>query len=208
MARGRPEEASPHLQSVYYSVPGELAPKLALGVACELSGQIQEAAQWYEIVARTDPSVTSASFGLARCRLALGDRAGAIAAYEQVPDSSIGYIDAQVAQIRALSLQNGNGAPRLEELLTAGSILEALPIEGEQRDRLSADLLGAALTLSLAGSAPDNGRVSLLGCELVERDLRLGLERCYRALARRAGTRAERIRMVDEANRTRPRTWT
>jgi serine/threonine-protein kinase PknG len=208
MARGRPEEAMPHLRSVYYSVPGELAPKLALGVACELSGQMQEAAQWYEIVARTDPSVTSASFGLARCRLTLGDRAGAIAAYERVPDSSIGYIDAQVAQIRALSLQNGNGAPRLEELLTAGSILEALPIEGEQRDRLSADLLGAALTLSLAGSAPDNGRVSLLGCELVERDLRLGLERCYRALARRAGTRAERIRMVDQANRTRPRTWT
>ena len=208
MSRDRPEEAVSHLQSVYYAVPGELAPKLALGVAYELSGQMLEAARWYEIVARTDPSVTSASFGLARCRLALADRAGAIAAYEQVPDSSIGYIDAQVARIRALSLQNGNGAPRLEELLSAGSILEALPIEGEQRDRLSADLLGAALELTLTDSVPDNGGVSLLGCQLVERDLRLGLERCYRDLARRAGTRDERIRMVDQANRTRPRTWT
>ena len=93
-------------------------------------------------------------------------------------------------------------------MLAAGSILDALPIEGEKRDRLTASLLETALELRLGGGAADDGRSSLVGYRLVERDLRLGLERSYRALARRATTRAERIQLVDAANRTRPRTWT
>jgi serine/threonine-protein kinase PknG len=208
LARGRAEPARASFTSVYQAVPGELAPKLALALACEAGGEVADAARWYEIVARADPSVTSASFGLARCRLAAGDRSGAIAAYERVPDSSSGYLDAQTARIRCLNAHNGAGDPTLDELLAAGSILEALPVEGELRDRLTADLLDKALLLTLAGKASDDGRANLLGHRLVERDLRLGLERSYRALARRAGTRAERIRLVDEANRARPRTWT
>ena len=49
---------------------------------------------------------------------------------------------------------------------------------------------------------------TLGGRPLVETDLRLGLERTYRSLAAVAPTQAERIRLVDEANRVRPRTWT
>ena len=208
LARKRAEPAAESFTTVYHSVPGELAPKLALALAYESAGEAAEAARWYEIVSRTDPSVTSASFGLARSRLILGDRAGAIAAYERVPDSSSGYIDAQTARIRCLSTANGAGDVTLDELLAAGSILQALPLTGEQRDRLTADLLGTALRLTLEGAASDDGHTSLLGHRLVERDLRFGLERSYRALARRAGSRAERFRLVDEANHTRPRTWT
>jgi serine/threonine-protein kinase PknG len=192
---------------VYHSLPGELAPKLALGIAHELAGELDEAARWYEIVARTDNTVTTAAFGLARCRLHAGDRAGAISAYERVPDSSSGYLDAQRARIRCLNAQNGAG-PSVEELLAAGAILESLPVEGEQRDRLTADLLEAALWLAVEGKTVNGRRASLLGHPLVERELRLGLEQSYRSLARRAPSRAERIRLVDEANRTRPRTWT
>jgi serine/threonine-protein kinase PknG len=170
-------------------VPGELAPKLALGLACESAGVVTEAARWYEIVSRTDASVTSASLGLARCRLISGDRDGAIAAYERVPDSSSGYIDAQTARIRCLSAHDGSGDPTLDELLAAGSILEALPVEGEQRDRLTADLLATALRLTLTRAAVANSHASLLGHRLAERDLRLGLERTYRALGRRAASR-------------------
>jgi serine/threonine-protein kinase PknG len=208
LARKRAEAAAESFTTVYHSVPGELAPKLALALAYESAGEAAEAARWYEIVSRTDPSVTSASFGLARSRLILGDRAGAIAAYERVPDSSSGYIDAQTARIRCLSTANGAGDVTLDELLAAGSILQALPVTGEQRDRLTADLLGTALRLTLEGAASDDGHTSLLGHRLVERDLRFGLERSYRALARRAASRAERVRLVDEANRARPRTWT
>ena len=208
LAQGRPTEAEAHFTAVYHSLPGELAPKLGLGLTWEADGKVTEAARWYEVVSRTDPSTTSATFGLARCLLITGDREGALSAYERVPDSSSGYLDAQTARIRCLSAPNGAGEPTLDQVLTAGSILEGLPIKGEQRDRLSADLLDAALRLTLGGKAREDAHVSLLGHNLVERDLRLALERSYRALARSSGTREERIRLVDEANRTRPRTWT
>jgi serine/threonine-protein kinase PknG len=194
--------------AVYAVVPGEMAPKLALGLACETGGDDGQAARWYEIVSRTDPSTTSASFGLARCRMALGDRDGAIDAYERVPESSSGYTDAQTAKLRCLNTANGNGPPTLDDLLAAGSILERLSIDATQRDRLTADLLESALQLTLDGGAPSGGGAKLVGHRLVERELRLGLERSYRALARHAGSRAELIRLVDQANRARPRTWT
>ena len=80
-------------------------------------------------------------------------------------------------------------------------------MDGEQRERLTADLLESALRMTLAGRASDDGRMRLLGLPLVERDLRLALERSYRELARHAASRAERIALVDDANRVRPRTW-
>jgi serine/threonine-protein kinase PknG len=206
LARERADEARASFDRVYCAVPGELAPKLALGLACESAGDLEVAARWYEIVARTDPSITSASFGLARSRLLNGDRAGALTAYELVPDSSSGYIDAQTARIRCLS-RDGEGEPGLQELLAAGSALEALPLEGEQRERLTADLLESALRMTLSGRGSDDGEVRLLGLPLVERDVRLALEHSYRELARHAPSRTERIARVDDANRVRPRTW-
>ena len=209
LARQIPALARVNFMAVYDAVPGELAPKLALAVACETSGDFVDAAGWYEIVSRTDPSTTSASFGLARCCLALGDRAGALAAYQQVPESSSGYVDAQMARIRCLNSSDGVGRPTLDDIREAGSILEQLPVAAEDRERLSADLLETALALvAVNGVASDQRATRLLGHPLTERDLRLGLERCYRALARRAASRSERIGLVDAANRTRPRTWT
>jgi serine/threonine-protein kinase PknG len=208
LAQGLAAEAQASFTDVHHAVPGELAPKLALGLAYELGGRTVEAARWYEVVARTDPSTTSASFGVARCRLFVGDRDGAIAAYERVPDTSSGYLDAQTARIRCLSARDDGVRPTLDELLIAGSTLESLPIDGEQRERLTVDVLDCALTLTVQGKAPADGGAKLLGHPFVERELRLALERSYRQLARRSASSAERIRLVDQANRTRPRTWT
>jgi serine/threonine-protein kinase PknG len=214
LAQGHAERALAEVTAVYHSLPGELAPKLALAMACESAGEraigplqvsrrLGDAARWYRIVSGTDPSITSASFGLARCRIELGDRVGALAAYEQIPDSSSGYLDAQTARIRCLASK-----PSLDDLLAAGEALEALPIESEKRDLMAAELLEAALALCLNGKGYGDGRALLMGRRLTERDLRLGLERSYRAQARRATRRADRIRLVDQANRARPRTWT
>jgi serine/threonine-protein kinase PknG len=209
LSRGAADQARGSFMSVYESVPGEVAPKLALGLACESAGDTAAAARWYEIASRTDPAVTCASFGWARCLAGLGDRAGALAAYERVPDSSSGHLDAQTARVRTLSKATDGHDPKLDELLQAGSILQGLSeLDAELRDRLSADVLSAALALSAKGRAFDDGRSQLLGHRLAERDLRLGLEQCYRSLARRTPDRAARIRLVDEANRARPRTWT
>jgi serine/threonine-protein kinase PknG len=80
-------------------------------------------------------------------------------------------------------------------------------VEGEQRERLTADVLESGLRMTLSGRAPDDGRMRLLGLPLVERHIRLALERSYRELARHASNRSERIALVDDANRVRPRTW-
>jgi serine/threonine-protein kinase PknG len=208
LALARPSEASARFTTVYHAVPGELAPKLGLGVACELADEFRDAARWYDIVSRTDPAFTGATFGLARCRLAVGDRAGALTAYERVPDSSSAYLDAQTARIRCLTANERDGSPTLDDVLAAGSILGELPVESEQRVRLTAELLERALGLAQRGNLVDDGHTSLLGHRLVERDLRFGLEHSYRALAGRTASGADRIRLVDRANDVRPRTWT
>jgi serine/threonine-protein kinase PknG len=208
LAREQPQNALARFRTVYNTLPGELAPKLALGVAAERAGEAAEAASWYQIVSRSDPAFTGAAFGLARCRLAAGDRAGALDAYARVPDASSAYLEAQVARIRCLGSPDRSAAATLEQLLSAGSILEGLPIEGEQRARLTAELLESALSLTENRGAAAEPSATLLGSRVVERDLRFGLERTYRALARGSTASSERIGLVDRANRVRPRTWT
>ena len=208
LARSDPAGAREKFTAVYRALPGELAPKLALAIAGELEGDGDAATSWYDIVSRTDPAFTAASFGLARCRLAKGDRAGALAAYDRVPDSSSAYVEAQTARIRCLGALDGGADPTIQDLVAAGSILEGLDVDSEQRAKLTAELLEAALRLPHNGAAAGNGSASLLGCRLEERDLRFGLERSYRTLARGAAARGERIALVDRANQVRPRTWT
>jgi serine/threonine-protein kinase PknG len=199
-----PRAAHASFEIVYHAVAGELAPKLALGVCSELAGDPATAAGWYEIVSRTDPSYTTATFGLARSRLACGDRAGAIAAYERVPESSSAHDQAQTARIRCLL---GDGAD-LAALRAAAAGIEALGPGGEQHARLTVELLRAALRLIARDSSAGDRAVTLGRRPLVESDLRVELERSYRSLAAMASTASERIRLVDEANRVRPRTWT
>jgi serine/threonine-protein kinase PknG len=208
LAREQPVAARAHFEVVYAAVPGELAPKLALGVCAERAGQPAEAADWYEVVWRTDPSYTTATFGLARCRLACGQRAGALAAYERVPESSSSYVEAQTAKIGCLIERVGTHDPDIAALKAADVSIQALSLAPAQRASLTADLLLSALTLLEAetiGEAPD---LQLAGHPLTEQDVRLGLERTYRSLARVASSAGERIRLVDWANRVRPRTWT
>jgi serine/threonine-protein kinase PknG len=207
LARERPHLARAKFASVYHSLPGELAPKLALAVACESARESGAAAPWYDIVSRTDPGFTAATFGLARCRLDAGDRAGALAAFDRVPESSSAYLAAQTARLQCLLAPDGPGSDAADQLLAAGAILESLPLRGEPRARLQAEVLEAALGLVQRGGAFDDGRASLLGCRFLERDLRFGVERSYRELARWAGSSAERIQLVDHANQVRPRTW-
>ena len=70
---------------------------------------------------------------------------------------------------------------------------------------LRAEVLERALEWVRAnqGSA---GSVRVLDCSLTEPDLRFGLERTYRALARLTDSSPERIALIDRANTIRPRT--
>jgi serine/threonine-protein kinase PknG len=206
LANGDPAAARTSFDKVYGDVPGELAPKLALAVAAEFAGDTRYAARLYDVVSRTDPAYTTASFGLARCRFALGDRTGAVEAFNRVPDSSSSYLEAQVGAARALIGITPHSAPGIAELTRACAAVDHLSLDRQQRANLVRDLLETALYLISSGHLPPDPGVSILGEPMTEQRLRLGLERAYRALARLAPTTAERIALVDLANQVRPRT--
>lgn len=207
LAGNRLDDAWSRFDEVYGMLPGEAAPKLALAACAELRGDAETAARYYDVVWRTDRASISAALGLARVLLAAGRRADALAVYESVPDTSSHHVTAQTAAVRAIVGVRSVGDLTDAVLADAGARLERLTLAAERRERLAAEVLDAALAWVLAGR-PGDGRVAgeVLGCPLTERGLRRGLERGYRALARRADDRAERVALVDLANAVRPRT--
>ncbi|MGW0662002.1 tetratricopeptide repeat protein [Streptodolium elevatio] len=208
LSEGRVSDALAAFDAVRSLLPGERAPRLALGVCMEQHGHHAQAAREYEGVWHTDRSYVSAAFGLARCRLASGDRAGAVATLESVPDTSAYYVAAQTAALRTRVCDRDPAEPLEEDLLQASARLDALPIEGEAHDRLAAELLGAALAWVREGRPGATGRGgTVLDSELAERPLRFALERTFRSLARHVDATEERVALVDKANEVRPRTW-
>jgi serine/threonine-protein kinase PknG len=91
------------------------------------------------------------------------------------------------------------------DLQAAGRRLSLLTLDPGREQQLTAEVLQTALGTALAGQPVGSGQ--LLGCGLTERELRFGLERSYRALARLAPDQVRRIELVDLANDVRPRTW-
>ncbi|MFF8552995.1 tetratricopeptide repeat protein [Streptomyces sp. NPDC015501] len=221
LVTGDHESAALSFDAVYDAFPGETAPKLALGICAEVLGQLDNAAEYYRLVWATDPGFVSAAFGLARVRMAAGERGAAVAALESVPEASIHYTAARVAAVRARLRERSHHEPLRADLTAAGdqvTALAAFGLDPVRHEQLSTEVLGKALDWVLSGSpgvqgsggpaagAPGGAR-KLLGAELDERGLRFGLERSYRMLARLAQRGDERIELVERANRFRPRTW-
>jgi serine/threonine-protein kinase PknG len=198
---GAPADARSAFDTVYDLLPGETAPKLALAVCAEATGDHREADRYYDLVWRTDHSYVSAAFGLARVLLAQGDRGRAVRVLHSVPETSNHYVAAQVAAVRA---QTSGEHADLAGITSAGDRLAALELDVARRAHLTVEVLRAAFDW-LAGNGPGAQGV-VLGHELSDQGLRLGLERCYRTLARLADTPEERFALVDRANAVRPRT--
>ncbi|MEV0746852.1 serine/threonine-protein kinase PknG [Streptomyces sp. NBC_01220] len=223
LVSGDKENAALSFDAVYDAFPGEPAPKLALGICAEVLGQLDNAAEYYRLVWMTDPSFVSAAFGLARVQIAAGDRSGAVRTLESVPEASIHFTAARVAAVRARLRERAPDDPLINDLMAASaqvSGLAGLGLDAVRREQLSTEVLGTALDWVLSGSptarssdpqsapyAGAQGPKTLLGSDLDERGLRFGLERSYRMLARLAEPGAERIELVERANRFRPRTW-
>ncbi|MCE7079256.1 serine/threonine-protein kinase [Streptomyces sp. ST2-7A] len=210
-----PATAARCFGAVHDAFPGEPAPGLALGVCAEALGGTRDAEEWYAVVWATDPGHHGAGFGLARVRLAAGDRAGAVEALESVPETSVHRNAARVAAVRARLRGRDPRDPLLPDLLTCGRRVAELRRNGVEpalAERLSCEVLGVTLDWWLAGraGAPEpasEGARTVLGHSLDETGIRSGLERSYRVLARLAASPRERIELVETANRLRPRTW-
>jgi len=221
LAAGQPGPATAAFSSVYDELPGEIAPKLALGFAAEAAAEHAAARYYFQRVWTVDRSYASAGFGMARACLAGGDRVSAIAAVAAVPETSSYHAAAQIAAVRLLVATGGGMSA--DDLYQADHRLDRLGLDENdpRRHQLAVEILRAALDWvaavpsaavpsgagpvpvpAVAGAAA-KGRI--LGYEPNERALRFGLESGYRALANLVPER--RVELVDLANSVRPRTW-
>ncbi|MEU1473773.1 tetratricopeptide repeat protein [Streptomyces sp. NPDC005760] len=103
LARDEVDAAWRYFDRVYAAIPGEYAPKLALGHCAERLGRRHEALTLYEAVRLRNPSLGSAAFGAARARLALdGERAReeAVRELDAVPQHSRHRTAARTAAVR------------------------------------------------------------------------------------------------------------
>ncbi|MEI5098291.1 tetratricopeptide repeat protein [Streptomyces sp. PmtG] len=182
LTRGQVESAESEFVAAYAALPGEAAPKLALGYCAEYlaerprdpaeqeattpgsgaalartrraEARERQAEEYYEAVRRRDRTQGSAAFGLARVRLRRGDRHRAVAVLDEVPTTSRHYDAARVAAIRVLAGRLPGGcAPGAAELREAAERLAGLHLDGSGSwERLATELREHAL-----GCRPPDG---------------------------------------------------
>ena len=213
LAQNHAQRSQAAFDRVYFDLPGELAPKLAFAISAEQGQNYQLAAQMYELVERTDLNYPTSAFGLARCRLMQGNRHAAVAALQQVPPTSNLHTRAKVEIARILvdrqlpvALNSPkHPQPTIAELKSANQTVEALTLEGIEKHRLDRQVLETALTLLTSKAITAQKDLAILGQPLEEVKLRQGLEKVLRSMAH-LSTGDEKIMLVDEANRVRPKT--
>ena len=199
------DQAAADFNTVFDALPGELGPKLAIAATAELRDARDEAQRFYEIAWRTDNTLYSAAFGMARMRARSGDRAGAISVLDEVPAGSAHHTAAGATAIEVLL--DGRSPADLDEqvLVEAARRASALTLESAaKRATVQMQVLGAALGWLQAGNVAKAPR--LLGADFDEPGVRFGIERSYRELARGTVDMWDRIALVEKANAVRPRT--
>ncbi len=194
------DSASKHFSEVLDTLPGELAPKLALAATAELAGNTDELG-FYSTVWHTDNGIISAGFGLARAQSANGDRDGAVRTLDEVPPTSRHFTTARLTS--ALTLLSGRSNNEITErhIRDAARRVEALPDTEPRVLQLRALVLGTAMDWLADNTASTN---HILGFPFTEHGLQLGVESSLRSLARVAPTQAHRYALVDLANSVRP----
>ncbi|MFH8408873.1 tetratricopeptide repeat protein [Streptomyces sp. NPDC018019] len=212
---------------VYEAIPGEYAPKLALGYCHEVLKNPKEAVALYSAVWHRNHALGSAAFGLARIHLADTKPRLALDCLEAVPADSRHRTAARTAMVRILADPPADGSPpTVSAARLAWPALHRLTLrEGltdrHAQDRLRADLLELLLLLVTTAPAAEPGPLGALCAEAenqaekitvpsTERALREELSACYLRLfeqlppVARARDRALAEALLDNAYRTRP----
>ncbi len=204
LARGQVTAAWGHFDRVYAAIPGEYAPKLALGHCAERLGHGHAALTFYEAVRLRNPSLGSAAFGAARARLARdGERAReeAVRELDAVPQHSRHRTAARTAAVRigieyVRRAERDDDVPRrLREVLDRLALLfhaHGLTDE-EARVRMTVEVWEAVQGALARGALDAAGLAALsagadprLGLPPDEHALREDLSRRYVTLAHQA----------------------
>ncbi|MFE9452359.1 tetratricopeptide repeat protein [Streptomyces sp. NPDC006739] len=211
LSDGRVRQADTCFDAVYRALPGEYAPKLALGYCAERGGDAgpARARPFYDAVRSRDFAHAIAGFGLARVHLLAGDRDAAVAVLDDVPSTSRHYDAARTAAVRIRAGVLRGRPPSVSDLRDAARRLPELRLdsgaaEGESRARLVAEIRENVLRcLPEQGWGPELPTGSLFGSGTRDR---LGslLEQSFRQLAAQARTAGEHGRLLDLAHAVRP----
>jgi serine/threonine-protein kinase PknG len=191
---------------VYADLPGELAPKLALAMATELSHDYAIAIRLYDRVCRIDPGYHTAVFGLARCLYASQRRSEAVKALGLVSTTASLYSQARVEAVNLMISQDYE-LPALTDLQIARDSLSSMPISELERCQLAEKILNVALEVKIGNQSAISPTGRPLPLWLQEEKItRHELEGVLRTMACLT-TGEERVTLIDRANRIRPRTW-
>jgi serine/threonine-protein kinase PknG len=204
LAQGKGQLAKNEFDRVYFEMPGETAPKLAIGYCAEQCTELEEAISFYNRVAKIDPNNTTACFGLSRCLLKKKDITGAANALNLVPVSHSIYSESRIALAKVLMLDEDALTEQVLEQLA--HTVRAITSGGGIVHQLTAKVLNSAVKMLASKKLQENNTFKLLGYKLEEYQLRLGAEAEYRKAARYAATSEEKIKWVNLANAVRPLT--
>jgi serine/threonine-protein kinase PknG len=202
LSQGKGTLAKNEFDQVYFEMPGETAPKLAIGYAAEQCGELEEAIGFYNRVAKIDPNNTTACFGLSRCLMKKKDIKGAANALNLIPVSHSIHSESRIALAKVLMSEEDS---LTEEILQQLSLaVSAITSEGGIVHQLTAKVLNSAVRALVSKKLQENKSFKLLGYSLEEYKLRLGAEAEYRKAAHYAANLEEKIRWVNLANAVRP----
>ncbi|MDX3345075.1 tetratricopeptide repeat protein [Streptomyces sp. ME02-6979A] len=226
LTRDAVDKAEDEFAATYAALPGEAAPKLALGFCAEylaerpresagegggpadaqaaarMRARQAQAEEFYEAVLRRDPTQGSAAFGLARVRLRRAGRRPAVDVLDGVPTTSRHYDAARVAAVRILTGRlPDRPAPLAAELREAAERLAGLHLDGSGSwDRLVTELREHALACRPPGGWGSGFPAGeLCGPQDTEEALRRLLSASLRRLADQAGGVGERGDLLDTA---------
>jgi serine/threonine-protein kinase PknG len=202
LAQGKGALAKNEFNRVYFEMPGETAPKLAIGYCAEQSGELDEAAEFYNRVAKIDPNNTTACFGLSRCLRKKKDITGSANALNLVPVNHSIYGESRIALAKVLMMDEEALTEQVLQQLS--HTISAITAQGGTVHQLSAKVLNIAVKMLYTKKLQENKNFNLLGYKLEEKQLRLGAEAEYRKAAHFAATPEEKIKWVNLANAVRP----
>jgi len=193
--------AQSSFNAVYGQVPGELAAKLALALACDRGGEGAIAEGLYQTCASTDANyVAAAAFGMARIRAARGDVPGAVQALDLVPSTSRSYPEARRMRARQL-YESGAGLPALAQAMDS---ISGVRLDPREQSELTAQILERAIAEVKKNGSKSDVKIGAYSAD--DETLRDGLEATYRQLAGIETDQQRRYALVDKANAV--RRWT
>ncbi|MDP4178108.1 MAG: tetratricopeptide repeat protein [Bacillota bacterium] len=204
LAQDNGASAKNEFEKVYYEIPGETAPKLALGYAFEKQNLLDDAIKYYNKTAKTDIDNAAACFGLARCFMKKNNIEGSANSLNLVPVNHSLYTQSRIVLIKVLMSDENLLSEKLIEQLS--QIILSINTENEYIHQLAAKVLTNASAIIEKKKVKENPDLIILGCKFKKRDLRFGAEKEYRKAAQYAVTMQEKIHWITLANAVRPKT--